>query len=231
MKKRKRKVILAGLIILIFLSGFTYSYFKGTPWKKRQVAKELERYLEERYEQSFVLKSTFFNAEERQYGAVFSPKNDQSMAFNAREDGEKQTYSDDYPEGVWQREFQEDIESAVRKNFPNMTDWFVGTAYGQSAELVKGPAIPTYQEAGAYVWVDVMNTGEFYDSAWQWEKIFQLVKAAQQLTPVAEVSVSFDEKQDPNEEAEVYISCMPAEALQVKSVQHAKKACEVTRFE
>ncbi|WP_203362090.1 hypothetical protein [Bacillus sp. REN10] len=231
MKKRKQKTLAISLILLVSIGGLVYAYFKGVPWKEKQVARELQQYLEERYDESFVVKSTFFDAKERTYGAVFSPVRDQSMAFNARKESRERTYMDDYPEGVWQREFQEDIEPAVRQHFPNLADWYVGTAYGQSGELVKGPNIPSYQEAGAFMWVEVNKAGIFNDSQQQWEQIYQLVHEAQKLTSTAEVSFSFDEKHGKKEDVEVYISCMPAEAFQVKSVEDAKNACEVTRFD
>ncbi|WP_338753714.1 hypothetical protein [Bacillus sp. FJAT-52991] len=231
MKKRRKKILVISVILLVCIGGFIYAYFEGLPWKKKQVARELQQYLEERYDESFVLKSTFFDVEERKYGATFSPTSDQSMAFNARKEGGEYTYIDDYPEGVWQREFQEDIEPAVRQHFPNLTDWYVGTAYGQSGKLVEGPHIPSYQEAGAFMWVEVSKAGIFNDSDQQWEQIYQLVHEAQKLTSTAEVSFSFDEKHGTKEEVEVYISCMPAEVIQVKSAQDAKNACEVTRFD
>ncbi|WP_100403231.1 hypothetical protein [Bacillus sp. FJAT-42315] len=230
MKKSRKKFLVVSLILLSCIGSFVYAYFNGLPWKEKQVANELQQYLEERYDESFVLNSTFFDEEERVYGAIFSPAKDQSMAFNARKESED-AIMDDYPEGVWQREFQEDVEPAVRKNFPKLKDWYVGTAYGQSGELVEGPTIPTYQEAGAFMWVEVSKAGVFNDSEQQWEQIYQLVHEVHKLTSTAEVSFSFDEKKGANEEAEVYISCMPAEVIPVKTVQDAKNACEVTRFD
>lgn len=230
MKKKRKKFLVISLILLGCIGSFVYAYFKGLPWKEKQVANELQQYLEERYDESFVLNNTFFDEEERVYGATFLPTKDQSMAFNARKESED-AIMDDYPEGVWQREFQEDVEPVVRKNFPKLKDWYVGTAYGQSGELVEGPTIPTYQEAGAFMWVEVSKAGVFNDSEQQWEQIYQLVHEVHKLTSTAEVSFSFDEKKGAKEEAEVYISCMPAEVIPVKTVQDAKNACEMTRFD
>ncbi|MGM7636078.1 hypothetical protein [Bacillus sp. Hm123] len=230
MKKKTKVVLSIWSIIVIGVGAFIYSELFGLPWKKAQIANELKQYLEEKYDEKFVLNQAYYNFKNGRYWGEFSPENDQSLEFYAEQGYADYKYVDAYPEEIWVREFQGEIEPIARRIFPDLDG--VGTGYvTESIDIVKGPAVPTYRQVNASVSASVSFSRKFQGSEQEWQNILELVQEVQKRSNKADISFHYDEEKDPNDESEVFIPCMSKEGYPVNNIKDVKKACEVIRFE
>lgn len=83
--------------------------------EKTSTAKELETYVEKKYNIQVDLVNSSYNFKEGNYGATFALNDNPKISFNAMKlkNGEIQDY---YPEAVWVDEAQNDIYPLLKKH-------------------------------------------------------------------------------------------------------------------
>ena len=106
------------IILLIVFTGiigigfYAYTSFNGVPWKKAQVAKELERYIENQYNTDVEVVDKFYNFKFDHYGADFKGTHDESE-FIFRAAKTFRGINDYYIEGLWEWQLREVAEPIV----------------------------------------------------------------------------------------------------------------------
>jgi hypothetical protein len=145
---KAKKVILWLLALLIlFLCFYVYSGFYGTPWEKKQQATNMQKYLEKKYQNDFVIKSTSYNYLSETYQSYAYPQQHSELLFMVEQDQEaKEGYSDTYPKVVWGTNLANNIKAKIKKLFPNIDEsTFKAERIVEKGEYF-GPHIPTYKE-------------------------------------------------------------------------------------
>lgn len=224
--KKKKWIVVAALIFIGIAAGIT-SIFYGLPWKERAVAKKLEKHLEEKYDQDFVLKRTSYNWKFSWYGGSFYPEGDPDLAFHAEDIGQNE-YMDTYPEVVWNRQLQEKIKPFYQKVYPDV-DTFETLYTEQSADMVPGPDIPDFTEVDAMLSVIYHLKKPFKDETHEWEKIAALTEKGQKLSRNLDVVFRYTDK---GADTEVNIICPTVEEEgEISDAEEAKEKCSVSRYE
>lgn len=227
MKKQTWIILIFGVIVLVLAAWVTIA-FNGLPWKEKAVAGKLENYLEEKYDQKFIMKESFYNFKDGSYGAWFYPAQDELMEFYAEEGFGEHTYVENYPEELWARQLKEAVQPIAKNVYPEIEK--VDTSYVtyESLDIVKGPEIPPFDQSSAMLSVRLEVKGPFSESDEQWEKVATMVEKVQGLSPAIDTSFNFMDKK---EGIETFITCPSRTEAEIRSVQQAKKACWVSRYD
>ncbi|VEF46727.1 Uncharacterised protein [Bacillus freudenreichii] len=224
----KRILIFSSVAIVVGIAAWITIAFNGLPWKEKAVAAKLENYLEEKYDQEFTLKESFFNFKDGRYGAWFYPTEDRELEFYAEEGFAEYTYVDIYPEVLWARQLKEAVQPIAKEVYPEIDKVDTGYVTYESLDIVKGPDIPPFDKSGAMLSVHFKAEGAFSVSDEQWKKVAALVKKVQGLSSAIDVSFNFIDKK---EGIETFITCPPRSEAEIGSVQQAKKACWISRYD
>lgn len=226
---KKRKVFL--LIILMTGIAFiitVYLFFQGLPWKKVAVAKELEHYLDKKYEQEFILKEKYYNFKDGRYGGIFYLKNEPSLEFNADEGYSENKYEDTFPGVVWAEQLNEDIDAFYKDIYPEIhlfdTDYVIDT----KIDMVKGPYIPRYDTVDALLSVSFTINKPFADSDKEWKQHASLLQELQRRSK--EIDTSFNYIDD-EKKIETFITCPTKTDGKINTVEDAKQKCDVNHFD
>lgn len=210
------------------ISGGVASAIYGFPWKKKAVAAELKSYLEEKYDQEFQQKETFYNFKDGHYGAIFYPAGDSELEFYAEEGFAEYPFVDIYPEVLWARQLKDAAELTAQKEYPEISSVDTNYVTYESLDIVKGPDIPSFDEAGAALGVHFELEKPFSNSDGQWKKRAALIHEIQELSPVIDVTFNYV---DQAKEIETFIICPAKEEAAVESAEQAKRSCSVNRYE
>lgn len=135
-------------LILIFFS-LIYVTFNGIPWKKGQVAKELEQYVETKYNTDVELVEHFYDFKFGSYGATFQGQEGQSTFTFTAEKVDRDHYLDYYVEELWRSQLKKDTEPIIKayKNRLSIKSYDYLFIYGIANDLqIKGENIPNYKE-------------------------------------------------------------------------------------
>jgi len=226
--KRKKVILIAAAVIIVAgISGGVASAFYGLPWKKKAVAADLKVYLEEKYHQEFVQKEAFYNFKDGSYGAVFYPAGDSGLEFYAEEGFAEYPYVDTYPEVLWARQLKETVEPIAEKAEPEIASIETSYVTYESLDIVKGPEIPKFDEAGAALGVRFKLEKAFSESDKDWEKRAALIHEIQELSPSIDVAFNYIDK---SKEKETYVTCPPKEEAAIESAEQARKSCSANDY-
>lgn len=228
MKNRKLLLIVSAMLVVASAAAWIASAFYGLPWKEKAVAAKLENYLEKRYEKDFTLKESFYNFKDGSYGGWFYPAGDPELEFHAEEGFAEYTYVDNYPEEVWARQLKEAVHPLTKGIFPKVSSVSTGYVTYESLDIVKGPEIPPFDQAGAMLSVRVEEKEAFNEKEEQWQKVAELVKAVQDLSTTTEVMFNFIDKK---KGIETFMMCPPKTETEISTVQQAKKACSSSHYD
>ncbi|RST77339.1 hypothetical protein D4T97_002295 [Siminovitchia acidinfaciens] len=227
MKIGKRILIFSFVAIVVGIAAWITVAFNGLPWKEKAVAAKLENYLEEKYDQEFTLKESFYNFKDGSYGAWFYPTEDPKLEFYAEEGFAEYTYVDIYPEVLWARQLKEVVQPIAKEVYPEIEKVDTGYVTYESLDIVKGPDIPPFDKAGAMLSVRLEVEGAFSESDEQWSKVADLVEIVQGLSPAIDASFDFIDKK---EGIETFITCPAKTEAEIGSVQQAKKSCSLSKY-
>ncbi|GIN89429.1 hypothetical protein J22TS1_04800 [Siminovitchia terrae] len=227
MKIGKKLFIVLPVVIVAGLAAWLISAFYGLPWKEKAVAGKLESYLEEKYEQDFILKESFYNFKDGSYGAWFYPEANPKLEFHAVEGFGEYTYVDNYPEILWARQLKEAVKPIVKDIYSAASVDTNFVTY-ESLDIVKGPEIPRFDETEAMLGVHIEIGMSFSENDEQWQQLATLIEKIQALSPAIDSSFDFINKK---EGIETFVTCPSKEEAQIKSVQQAKKSCSVSKYD
>lgn len=225
---KKWTIMIVALILLLLAAAWFTSSIYGLPWKKNAIAEKLKIHLEEKYNEEFERKDSFYNFKDGSYGGVFYPSNDSTLEFYAEEGFAEYKYVDTYPEVLWARQLEEDIKPLYQKIYPELQTVETHYVTYQSLDKVKGPNIPRYDEAKAELSAHFELEQSFSNSEEQWQPITELVQMIQSLSAETDVSFRFLEL---GKKTEVFILCPTKSEKEIKTIQHAKEACSVDRYD
>lgn len=142
------------IILLIVFTGiigigfYAYTSFNGVPWKKAQVAKELERYIEDQYNTDVEVVDKFYDFKFDHYGAEFKGTHDETE-FIFRAEKTFRGINDYYIEGLWEWQLRGDTEAILEEYQDRLDIDFYDYIYnyGIAEELKIDPEnIPHYSE-------------------------------------------------------------------------------------
>ena len=121
MKKTTIIFLSIGLAAIITFAGFIYISFNGVPWKKTQVAQELEQYIEKKYNTDVEVVEKYYNFKDGSYAATFKGQVDNiEFTFNT-EKTSSGNYSDYYVEGLWASQLRADSEPIIKQYFNSLS--------------------------------------------------------------------------------------------------------------
>ncbi|WP_066309043.1 hypothetical protein [Bacillus sp. FJAT-29814] len=177
----RRKVILWSVGLLLFILGLTiYFLFNGTPWEKNNQEKEMQQFLENKYQMEFVFKKMSYNYLSETYQAYAYPKGHSDVEFMVQEDMDsKAGYSDTYPKAFWESELSRELKEKIKDLFPNLDE-----SNFQALQIVErgeyfGKGIPTYQQVPAShldtsISIKIIGNWERMDQQMEIDKIKEL---------------------------------------------------------
>lgn len=228
MRNGKRVLMVSAVVLVVGIAASVAGAFYGLPWKEKAAAAKLENYLEEKYEQDFTLKETFYNFKNGSYGGVFYPSGEPELAFYAEEGFAEYPYVDIYPEVLWASQLKETIEPVAKELFPENASVDTGYTTYESLDIVKGPDIPRFDQTEAMLTVQIKVKEGFPDSDQEWEKMAALVKEVQHLAPSIDTTFNYIDKKKGNE---TFLVCPPKRDAEINTVREAKKLCSMDIFD
>lgn len=213
-------LIILGLVIGGVL--FFYFAFAGFPWKKITVGNATLKYLEEKYDEKFVIEDRYYNFKDGKYEIKAYPVKDPNMIFNAGEGWGNKGFFDYYPEAVWEKQANADFKGIVKDIFPDMRHYRVHTVYGEGMELVKELPIPYYIEIGAYIDVAVNLPWRFQETDEEFEKILTLIQFIQKNGGNIHIFIAYEPREDDAKNV-TYITLSNEEIKQIHTIEDIKK--------
>lgn len=137
--KWKIGILTAGVVAV---GGYLYTSFYGVPWKESSAAKDLQKYVEKKYNIKTKIKDTFYNFKDGHYGVRLSEKGKKGLEFSAETDGEQMI--DFYPEGLWKWQLENELYPIVKQHITNMESHRAVPVLGMGYE--KNGIVPHYKE-------------------------------------------------------------------------------------
>jgi hypothetical protein len=172
------------LIFCLLFSGCSLFSPLEDPAK---VQKEIIQYLENKYDQEFVVvQEVKYNFELGEFSLVAQPKRNKSVTF-AGAKSINGNFDDTYPVALWSKQSEDEIKSLIDELYPSQERWKISSDVGTDKSLYENldyKNLPDYQEirkqypdkmrsiVQIYLFKDMneFNKGE------ELEKVFQLVE-------------------------------------------------------
>lgn len=149
MMKTSIKIIFwIGLAAIISFVGYLYISFNGVPWKKVQVAEEIEKHVENKYNTDVEVVDKYYNFKFASYGATFKTQVDDIEFTFDTEKTNSGLYLDYYIEALWASQLKADSEPIIKQSFKSLAiesyDYYF--TYGMADVLqIKSDQIPNYK--------------------------------------------------------------------------------------
>ncbi|EKN63744.1 hypothetical protein P9E76_03590 [Schinkia azotoformans] len=191
MKLYFRKLLIMCSVVLLSVALFIYVSFSGFPWKKYTVGKEIQAYLDERYDQPFLIKDRLYNFKDGKYGIKATPVKEADLQFTAWEGYGDYEYIDYYPEAVWEKQVYDDFEEIVNKIYPDHTMYNASTAMGFGNELVKGPEIPSYRDVDVLTSIAISTRGSVVGNDSEFARMLAILSEIKKAEANIEVSFHY----------------------------------------
>ena len=148
MKKSIKIILWIGLAAIISFAGYLYFSFNGVPWKKVQVAQEIEKHVEKKYNTDVEVVDTYYNFKFGNYGATFKAQKDNIEFTFDTEKTRSGNYLDYYVEALWASQLKEDSEPIIKQSFESLAieSYDYHFTYGIATDLqIKSDHIPNYK--------------------------------------------------------------------------------------
>lgn len=170
----KKIFLILFVLVIISIGGWLYTSFYGLPWKKSSTAKELETYVENKYDIQVNLVESSYSFKDSNYGATFELHDNPRIVFSALKlkNGEVLDY---YAEALWVDEAENDVYPILKKSFPTLSieSYNMSPVYGVSFDLGEKKEIPSYKDIRTG-----MSLGVHFNDKWTKENEDVLVKEA-----------------------------------------------------
>lgn len=151
--KRLTKITL-GIVsaAMISFGGFVYVSFNGLPWKKVQVAQELEKHVEKKYNTDVEIVDKYYNFKDGSYAAKFKVQEDKKEFTFATEKTSSGNYLDYYVEELWTSQLKKESYPIIERSFKSLPieSYDYHFIYGIADELqIKSDNIPNYKKVNS----------------------------------------------------------------------------------
>lgn len=122
----KSKIILIFTIIFVFLAGFIFYFFYGTPWDLILYKNKFDEYLENKYSKDFVIEKISFDFfHGKTYHAYAHPKKNPDLAFYVGQNPSNREIEDSYHYQTWHKQAKDKLGPIVEKFFPDNINFAV----------------------------------------------------------------------------------------------------------
>ncbi len=146
--KTSIKIMLGiALAAMILIVGYLYILFNGVPWKKLQVAEEIEKHIENKYNTDVKVVDKYYNFKFGSYGATFQAQVD-NMGFTFDTEKTDGKYYDYFVEALWASQLKADSEPIIKQSFKSLPieSYDYHFTYGIANALhIKSDHIPNYK--------------------------------------------------------------------------------------
>lgn len=220
MSSNMKKIL--GVIIAVVVIVCTYFYITtfGVPFKKSSVAKDIQKHLEDKYEQDIERVGSVYNFIDKHYGGVYELNNIEFYA--EKRDDEEPQYIDTYANEIWTEQLREDFLDRYTEVFSNADHIY--THYTFEADLEIDPLdIPRYDEVDPMLTIDFHIDEPFEDIDEQWDAIGKLVTDVQEKSSHVDSNFIFVD-----EDQETHLSCPDYATNEITTKDDAQKLCEQT---
>lgn len=190
------------------------------PIKKGNIAKSVQKYLEEKYDTEIELVGAVYNFKDKNYGGVYKIDD---VEFYAEKDGED--YIDTYPNEIWKRELITDYLEEYKEQFPRAIRIEANFVHSTGPEI-EGLNIPRYDEVDSWLSLHITIDEPFNDGE-HWDGIFYLANSVQGKSPHITSSFLFVEEAA---DKETLITCPSLDEKEIHTIEDAKNACDQSVF-
>ena len=120
MEKSIKIISYIGLAAIILFVGYLYISFNGVPWRKAQVAQEIEKHVEKKYNTDVEVVDKYYNFKFGNYGATFKAQVDNTEFIFETEKTNSGKYLDYYVEALWASQLKADSEAIIKQSFESL---------------------------------------------------------------------------------------------------------------
>ncbi|MEW9052519.1 MAG: hypothetical protein AB2392_15265 [Neobacillus sp.] len=184
---------------------------------------QMTRYLEDKYDQEFVVDKKRYDFINGKFYIVVHPKIDPSLSFRTMDGYGDFKYVDYYLEELWVKQVEKDYSPFITKYFPDFKRFNAKTVYGTGMEQVSSGDIPNYKDARPTLSLvirfdqeaDERINEEFY------QKVFLLVQKIQKDQSKIELSFLFksEEEKDGQKPDLPFFTISPVQMKSIKSIE------------
>ena len=152
MKKSIKILLFIGVAVIMLFAGYLYTSFNGVPWKKVQVAHELEKHVEKKYNTNVEVVDKYYNFKFSNYGATFKGTEDNIEFTFDTEKTNSGIYLDYFVEELWASQLKADSEPIIKQSFESLPiesyDYII--TYGIADDvLIKSDHVPNYKKVNS----------------------------------------------------------------------------------
>lgn len=212
-------ILMVFAVLILFFSFYAYSVFYGTPWEKNTQEGKMEKYLSNKYHDTFVFTKIKYNFLSETYQGYAYPKNDSYLIFKIEEDPLSTAgYSDNFPKVIWESELSSEIKEKIKQLFPALEPTSFKAQQMKGKEEAIASNTPYYEEGkvsllATSIPIEVKTNWNQVNQKNEMEKMQELSQYLQSVDfPVfVEVRYSNDERA---ENAKVFLITDEGEILQ-----------------
>ncbi|WP_043929808.1 hypothetical protein [Bacillus sp. EB01] len=176
----KSKKFLVLSVILFSIIGFIFFFFYGTPWNMMSYKSEFKRYLENKYNEDFVIKEISYDLlPGGTYHAYAFSKNNPEVTFHVGQDSKLDEIYDSYHHELWNYQARNEITPIIEEIFPNK--------FNHAAEVmdILTPNVTNSSNVPNYIGVVTLQIGIAMDNTeiteeneeTEMKKVFRLLEA------------------------------------------------------
>jgi len=221
LSQRTRKILtIVGGVLLI---GLLYLYLSlyGVPFKKNMKAKDVQKYLEEKYDEDVELVGAVYNFQNKHYGGVYEIGD---VEFYAEEVVKDEEYIDTYPNEIWKREIVTDYKEVYKDVFERAIR--IQADFVEYEEpVIEGPEVPRYDEVNSQLSLDLTIDEALSDE--HWDGIAEIANSVQERSPHIHSTFLFLEEA---EDRETLVTCPTHSEQEIATTEDARTYCEAEVF-
>jgi len=143
--KSKAKAFLILAIIFAVICGFVFYFNYGKPWNVISYKNKFGTYLEEKYNNDFVIEKISFDIlHGGTYHAYAHAKDNPSVTFYVGQNPSTKETEDSYHYGNWEKQANEQLGPIVEKLFPDNFNYAVQIFEMENNNDAEGPETPSF---------------------------------------------------------------------------------------
>jgi hypothetical protein len=169
-------------VLLLFLCFYVYTGYYGTPWGKNQQALQMKSYLNDKYDQEFVIENTSYNHLSETYQAFAYPKDQPDLLFIVQQDHDSdERYSDTYPKVYWGSGLAAKIKQQIKRLYPDLDEKTFNLLQISEREENYSLNVPTYHmlhisQASCSITINLRASSKRLNSLYEQQRINRLKK-------------------------------------------------------
>ncbi|MCP8616146.1 hypothetical protein [Salirhabdus salicampi] len=143
----KSKKILVFAVVLFSIMGFIFYFFYGTPWDMIAYKSKFETYLEDKYNQDFVIKEISYDfLHGGTYHAYAFSKNYPEVTFHIGQNPKLNEIDDAYHYEMWRYQAKNEISPIIEDIFPNRINHAVEVKDFIAPHVTENSNVPNFRD-------------------------------------------------------------------------------------